>query len=138
MVVKVRGRPIDATELRNVESIEDLIAANGLQRSRIGEDGAGIARFEDDARSMDDAQPETSRRRVGDDHVVRLRVRRSVERRGDAVLEILHLCRSAVTSPAKVIELFLPLPLDRRQRWIEVGQRTARIDRRRQFPDLRR
>jgi hypothetical protein len=29
MVVKVRGSPVDATELRNVESIEDLIAANG-------------------------------------------------------------------------------------------------------------
>jgi hypothetical protein len=43
-----------------------------------------------------------------------------------------------VTPAAEVIELFLPLLLERRQRRVDVRQRTAGIDRCRQLPDLHR
>ena len=44
MVVEVRGGLVDTAQLRNVESVEDLVAAHFLEGVRIREDGAGVAR----------------------------------------------------------------------------------------------
>ena len=64
MIMEVRRGLVDAAKLWNIETVEDLIPADGLERRRIGQDRSRITRLEDHTCAVRQVDGEPLRREV--------------------------------------------------------------------------
>jgi hypothetical protein len=154
MIVKVRSGLVDAAELRNVEAVEHLISSDRLERPHVGEHGAGIARLEHDARPIRqvDREPlsreikartldEARRKPFGGGFETTMLIETGfVEPSNDGKMRFSRFCTCAGPPwhrPQKLSNFSFPLPLELRERRVDVRQGTAGVDRRRELPRLR-
>ena len=155
VIVKVRGGLVDAAQLRDVEAVEDLVSADRFERLASVRTVPGSL---DSSTTVVPLGRSTLNRWIGRSNpgpwmrlpgkpfgggfeTTMLIDTGFVEPSNGGKMRFSRFCTCAGPPwhrPQKLSNFSLPTPFELRQRRVEVGKRTAGVDRRRELPDLRR